>query len=257
MLRSEGKIAFVTGATGGIGTAIVRRLLADGAKVFMVDLNQEALQALAEPLGEDVAWAVADVANEEQVARAVEAALTRFGRIDMGILNAGIEGRVAPLGDLSAADFDRVMAVNVRGVFLGLSQLMPLMRRQGGGAIVITSSVAGIRGSAGLSAYVASKHAVVGLMKSAALEGARHRIRVNTVNPAPVETRMIRALEEGINPDKPDAIRAKMMAGIPMGRYGQPDEVAEMIAFLASDAAGYCTGGTYMVDGGYTVGTGR
>ncbi|WP_137391330.1 SDR family NAD(P)-dependent oxidoreductase [Rhodoligotrophos defluvii] len=257
MRRSQGKVALVTGATGGIGMAVVRRLMDDGAKVFLVDLDEQALRAQSEALGDETGWAVADVSDEAGMARAVEAATARFGRIDMGLLNAGIEGKIAPLGELAVADFDRVMAVNVRGVFLGLSLLMPLMRRQGGGAIVITSSVAGIRGSAGLAAYVASKHAAVGLMKSAALEGARHNIRVNTVNPAPVDTRMIRALEAGIRPDDPDAIRAKLVAGIPMGRYGKPEEVAEMIAFLASDAAGYCTGGIYTVDGGYTTGTGR
>ena len=154
----------------------------------------------------------------------------------------------------------RWMAVNVRGVWLGVRAAIPLMRQRGGGSIVITSSVAGIRGSAGLSAYTTSKHAVIGLMRTAALECAAYGIRVNTVNPAPIETRMMRSIEEmrttRLGADATvDEVKASNAARIPLRRYGDPEEVARLMLFLASDESRFCTGGVYMVDGGTSAGT--
>ncbi|GGC87613.1 SDR family NAD(P)-dependent oxidoreductase [Chelatococcus reniformis] len=255
--RLDGAVALITGATGGIGRATAARFVDEGARVVLADLDAEALSDLAAAFGPSAAWICADVTEEEQNRAAVALALERWSRIDIGVLNAGIEGRVAAIDELAPADFDRVIAVNVRGVFLGLAQLLPALRRGGGGAITITSSTAGLRGAAGLAAYTASKHAVIGLMKSAALEGAPHNIRVNTVNPAPVETRMMRSIEAGARPDDPDGAKTKFLTGIPLKRYGRPEEIAALIAFLSSDEASFCTGGIYTADGGTMAGGSR
>ena len=176
--------------------------------------------------------------------------MERFGRVDAALLNAGIEGTVGPIGALPAEAFDRVMAVNVRGVWLGLSALMPVMT-DAGGSIVITSSAAGLKGAPTLAPYCASKHAVVGLMRSAAIEGAPHGIRVNTVHPGPVETRLLEGIEAGRNPADPAAARRAGIARVPLGRCGQPGDIASLLLFLASDEAGFCTGSTYVADGGW------
>jgi NAD(P)-dependent dehydrogenase (short-subunit alcohol dehydrogenase family) len=167
--------------------------------------------------------------------------------------NAGIEGVVAPITDYPDDVFDQVIAVNVRGVWLGVKRVMAHMQERGGGSIIITSSIAGVRGSQLMSAYATSKHAVIGLMRSAALAGAAHGIRVNTVNPAQIETRMMRSIEAGIDPAAPERAKAERAARIPMKRYGLPEEVARLALFLASDESSYCTGGVYMVDGGFTA----
>jgi NAD(P)-dependent dehydrogenase (short-subunit alcohol dehydrogenase family) len=142
------------------------------------------------------------------------------------------------------------MAVNVKGVWLGVQSMFPVMQARGGGSIIITSSVAGIKGASMLAPYVTSKHAVVGLMRSAALAGAEHNIRVNTVNPSPVETRMMRSLEAGMMPDDLNAAHDLMSANIPLGRYAEPADIANMMLFLASDEGAFMTGGVYMADGG-------
>lgn len=249
-LRLQNKVAIVTGAAGGIGAAAAALLANEGARVLLVDLDAQALQRVASGIAGEVAWHAADVSEPKQVEDYVAAAVERFGGLDIALLNAGIEGAVAAIPDYDIAMFDRVMAVNVRGVWLGIKYAQPAMRQRGGGSIVITSSVAGLRGVEGLSAYVASKHAVVGIMRSAAIEGAAQNIRVNTVNPAPIETRMMRAIETGFVPGKPDAAKGAMEKGIPMRRYGTPQEVANLMLFLASDESRYCTGGVYTVDGG-------
>ncbi len=253
MGRLEGKTAVITGGSGGIGMAAARRFLAEGAQVMLVDLDGDALERAASALEGRVATCVADVtdpgANEAFVAAAEE----RFGGLDILLLNAGIEGTVAPIVDQDVAVFDSVMAVNVRGVWLGLKYAMPAMLRRGGGSIVITSSVAGIGGSPGLSPYITSKHAVIGLMRTAALEGAAAKIRVNTVNPSPVETRMMRSLEDGMFPGDAQTAHNVIAQGIPLGEYGQPEDVANLMCFLASDEARFITGAVYMVDGGISA----
>lgn len=253
MTGMAGKTVFITGATGGIGRATAAAFVAQGANVVLADLDRSALDELAAAIGKQAAVAVCDVTDEAQTADAVAIAQNAFGGIDVAVLNAGIEGKVGLIGDMAVADFDKVMNVNVRGVFIGLSQVMPVMRANGG-AIIILSSTAGRRGSAALSPYITSKHAVVGLMKCAALEGAPDGIRVNCVNPGPIETRMMRAIEANASPDAPEEIKAQLIARIPLQRYGTAEEVAEMIAFLGGTASSYCTGNIYGVDGGLTAG---
>lgn len=252
MNRLANKIAMITGASGGIGAAAARRFAAQGARVLLVDLDAAALDAVAAGNAQ-MSVCVADVTQPEQMAACVEAAVQRFGGLDIAVLNAGIEGEVRPIPDYDIATFDRVMAVNVRGVWLGLKYCLPVLARRGGGSIVITSSVAGIAGADNMSAYCASKHAAVGLMRTAALEGAAQNIRVNTVNPAPIDTRMMRSLEAGFMPAQPEAAKAALAVRIPMQRYGTPEEVAGLMLFLASDESRYCTGGIYTVDGGMST----
>ena len=251
MGKLSGKVALITGAASGIGASAAQLFTEEGAKVFLVDIDKDALESTTKTIGSELAdHMVANVADENQAERYVSAAITRFGGIDAALLNAGIEGVVSPITDCSNDSFDKVIAVNLRGVWLGLKHVMPAMANQGGGSIVITSSIAGVRGRPGIAPYVASKHAVIGLMRCAALEGAEQGIRVNTVNPSPVETRMMRSLERGFSPEDPDKFRQEYAAAAPLGRYADPREVARLMLFLASDDASYINGSIHMIDSG-------
>jgi NAD(P)-dependent dehydrogenase (short-subunit alcohol dehydrogenase family) len=251
--RFEGKVAVITGAAGGIGRAACLRFAAEGAKVVAVDLAGSDLAGVAAAVkdaGGQLIEAPADVTQSKQVEGYVERAVSAFGRIDAFFNNAGIEGWVGPSTEYPEEMFDRVMAVNVKGVWLGMKYVVPVMRKQGGGAIVNTASVAGLSGTPTIIAYGASKHAVIGLTKSAALEFGADQIRVNAVCPSPIETRMMRSLERGINPDHPEAVHDMMAANIPLQRYGEPEEVAALVAFLCSEDAKFISGGQYTIDGG-------
>lgn len=254
MTRFNDKVAIVTGASGGIGSAAARRLVAEGAKVMLVDLDTQALEKLAAELGSAALWCTANVASADDCQAYLKKTLENWGKLDILLANAGIEGVVRPIHEYPNEIFNQVMQVNVYGVWNGVQQAMPVMAANGGGSIVITSSVAGLQGAAGMSAYVTSKHAVVGLMRSAAIEGAAHKVRVNTVNPAPIETRMMRSLEQEMSPNNPEAVHEQMGKAIPFGRYGSAEEVASMLLYLASDDSSYCTGGTYTVDGAMSSG---
>lgn len=253
MTRLSGKVALITGAGGAIGRAAARLFAQEGARLFLVDRDEARLGALAGGLGA-AGTCVADVAQERDAARAVAEAESRFGGLDVALLNAGVAGAVEAIPDYPLAAFDEVMRVNVRGVFLGLKHAIPALKRRGGGSIVITSSFAGVAGVPKIAAYAASKHAVVGLMRAAALECARHDIRVNTVNPAPVEGAMADALVEGYAQGDAKTARARMEKANPSRRFASPEEVARTMLFLASDESRYCTGGVYMVDGGLSAG---
>lgn len=250
MARHANRTALITGAAGGIGAEIARKLHGEGAALVLVDRDKAALRALADELG-GAEIVCGDVSTAELNARAVATALSSFGTLDAVALNAGIEGPCAPIGVLPVEEFDKVMNVNVRSVFLGLSSAIPAMTA--GGAIVLTSSTLGFTGTPGISPYVTSKHAVMGLMRSAALECAERDIRVNAVNPGPIETRMVRAVGAAASPESPDAFRQALTDLVPMKRYGQPEEVANMVSFLLSGEASYCTGAFYTVDGALTA----
>lgn len=254
MKRLIGNVAIITGGAGDIGRATAKLFVQEGACVVLVDKDEASLKRTVSELHSDaVSYQVADVCNEAQVRGYIDATLQRHGRIDTLFCNAGIEGAVAPLIDYPADVFERVLAVNVVGVMLGLKHALSVMQKQGGGSVVITSSIAGLRAVPMFSAYVASKHAVVGLMRSAALENARTGVRINTIHPSPIAGRMWEAIEEGMAPGAAAAARAQTEAAIPVGRLGQPEEVAQMALFLASDDSRFCTGGTYSVDGGMSA----
>ncbi|MBM3881182.1 MAG: SDR family oxidoreductase [Verrucomicrobia bacterium] len=255
MNRLAGKVALITGGAGAIGLAAAKLLLLEGASVVLVDVSESRLRQASLTLGSDRASSVvADVTTPEDTRRYVQAAVDRHGGVDVLLANAGIEGDIQPLADYPLATFDRVLAVNVRGVFLGLQQVIPVMAGRGSGSIVITSSILGLKGAgAGLSAYAASKHAVVGLMRTAAIECAPLNIRVNTVHPAFVEGRMMERIAHGVSPNASEEFRQQTRPLVPLSRYGTPDEVAQLMLFLASDESRFCTGGTYTVDGGMSA----
>ena len=261
MSRLSEKVALITGGAGGIGQAAARLFADEGAHVVLVDRDENPLQDAVSFIGEDKAsFVVADVTKPEETQSYVQATIERWGGIDIYLANAGIEGIVASIPDYPHDMFDQVMAVNVRGVWLGLKYVIPTMQVRGGGSIIITSSTAGIGGTAGMSAYTTSKHAVIGMMRTAALECAPMGIRVNTVNPAPIETRMMRSLEEMRVAAADNAevtmerTKQSYASRIPLQRYGYPEEVAKMMLFLASDESSFSTGGVYMVDGGRSAG---
>ena len=219
MAGVEGKSVILTGGAGDIAQVVAARLLEAGARVLLVDRDKERLDVVAASFGSDQVQVFAgDVTSEEDTQSYVQAALSHFDGVDVLLANAGIEGVVAPMGEYPLDDFERVMAVNVTGPFLGIKHVFPLMAENGGGSIVITSSIAGMEGTSAMPAYCTSKHAVIGLMRNCAKEGGPLNIRVNTVNPAPVEGRMIESLERGNAPDNPEVAREAIRASIPIGR---------------------------------------
>lgn len=256
MARFTDKVAIITGAGGGIGRATALRLASEGATIVAVDLAGDAVNETGAQVAAAGATSLvigADVTSSEQVAGYVEQTMERFGRLDIVFNNAGVEGAVAPLDQYPEDTFDQVLAVNVKGVWLGMRHAADALRQGEGGVIVNTASVAGLSGTPNLIAYGASKHAVVGMTKTAAVELAPGGIRVNAVCPAPIETRMMRSIESGVVPRDPEEAKKMITTGMPLGRYGEPEEVAALVAFLASDDAAYITGGIYPIDGGRTA----
>ena len=251
MGRIEGKVAVITGGAGGIGRAVARRFIEEGASVLIVDVDKDSLaDACAEISSNQISYLVGDVANWNDNLEMIKIAEERYGGVDIFLANAGIEGDISSILDYDEEVFDRLMAVNIKGPFLGLKAAVPAMIKRGRGSVVITSSIGGVRGGPRLAPYVTSKHAVIGLMKSAAKEFAREGVRVNAVNPSPVETRMMRSIEKGLMEEDPDAIKKAMQSNIPMGRYAEPVDVANLMLFLASDESRFITGSIHMVDGG-------
>lgn len=251
MIDMTGKVIVITGGAGGIGQATALMAHAQGARVVICDLEASVVETIAQSLGERAVGITVDVTQREGNERMVATALEHFGRLDGVFLNAGTEGDVGSFDSLSDSTWEKVFAVNVHGVRMGAEAALPALRKSGGGSIVMTSSVAGVRGAAGLSPYVSSKHAVVGMMRCLAAELGPEGIRVNTVNPGPVDNRMMRSIEEQANPGNGEEVKQAFTSRIPIGRYAVNEECAGMALFLLSDSASGCNGNTYFVDGGY------
>jgi NAD(P)-dependent dehydrogenase (short-subunit alcohol dehydrogenase family) len=254
--RLDSKVAIITGATGGIGEATAKRFLDEGARVMLVGRSQ---QKLDETLGRltangNAAGFVADATDEDATAAAVDAAIEKFGGVDVLIANAGTEGNFAPIEALAVSEFEDVLRTNVIGVFLSMKYCVEPIKKRGGGSMIALSSIAGRIGAPTMAPYIASKHAVYGLVKTAALELAPFGVRVNAIGPGPIDNRMIRSLESQFNPEDTAAAHEFVLSNIPMHRYGTNEEVANLALFLASDASTFCTGSIHMIDGGWTAG---
>ena len=254
-IRLDGRVAVVTGAAGVIGTATMHLLAERGARIVAVDRRDQNLKnaivnlpASAQALG-----IAADVTDEDEVSGYVRAAVDAFGTIDVFYNNAGVEGEVKPITDYSLEAFRRVIDVNVTGVFLGLKHVMPVMLKQDKGSIINTASIAGLIGSPQLAVYSASKHAVIGLTKSAAWECTGTGVRVNCVCPGLIDSRMLSAILQGRNGGNAPVPTEKIVERIPARRLGLASEVASVVAVLASDEASYVSGSAYTVDGGRTA----
>jgi 3-oxoacyl-[acyl-carrier protein] reductase len=242
------RVVLVTGAGSGIGRCSALTFARDGARVVAADIDGAAAEATVAEMerGQGLALA-ADVSDPDQSARMIDATLQRFGRLDVFFQNAGVPQAARPVEEIGLEEWGRIMAVNLTAVFVGSQLVAPIMKRQGGGVILVTASIAGIRPRPGLSAYVASKSGVIGLVKALALELAPHKIRVNALCPVAVRTPMITRF--GFGDDEADAER-RFVATIPIGRLTTPEDVAEAARFLASDAAGMITGVAFEIDGG-------
>ncbi len=248
-----GQTGIVTGAAGGIGRAASLALAAAGAQVLAVDLSMEGAQetaSLIRAMGGDAMASRADVSEDSDVRAYIERALDAWGRIDVFFNNAGWQGVVASIVDYPVELFDKVMAINARGVFLGMKRVLPSMIAARKGVIVNTASLGSFVGARHLAPYIASKHAVLGLTRTAALEVARKGVRVNAVCPGPVDTQMLSEIEAGEAPETREALRAKRAASIPDGRYATPEEVANLMVYLASDYARHITGQGVQINGG-------
>jgi NAD(P)-dependent dehydrogenase (short-subunit alcohol dehydrogenase family) len=249
-----GKVAIVTGAGSGIGAAVAARLGNAGASVVVVDWNSQAAAGVAAQIGGEAIAVEADVSREEDVERYMQAARERFGRIDLLHLNAGIAGPFEPFPQIETEAFDRVIAVNLRSVFLGLrAALRDFEAAASGGAIVATASLAGLHGGETLVPYTAAKHGVIGLVKNASAYGARIGVRVNAIAPGIIVTGLMDELEARLG-DQAEAALTALRTAIPLGRFGGPEEAAALVEFLLSDAAGYLTGAVVPIDGGVMAG---
>ena len=255
-IRLDGRVAVVTGAAGFIGAATIRLLAERGARVVAIDRREQDLKTAIKdlPASAEALAIAADVSSEDEVANYVRAAVAQFGTIDVFYNNAGIEGDVAPITKYSLESFRRVLDVNVVGVFLGMKHVLPVMLEQNKGSIINTASIAGLMGSPDIAVYSASKHAVIGLTKSAALECVNTGVRVNCVCPGMIDSRMLSTIIAGRNPGNAPVPNERIVERIPARRLGQPSEVASIVAFLASDEASYVSGAAYTVDGARMAG---
>lgn len=248
----DGKIAVVTGAAAGIGAASALRLSEEGCSLVLVDIDPAA-QRVAEALPGEAIAVRADITEESGVETYTAAAVERFGRVDLAHLNAGYSGEVAPVVSSTLADFEKVMAINVRAVFLGMRAAIGRFYEQGsGGGIVVTTSTGALGGANLFAGYVASKHAALGLVRSAALEVVRDGIRINAICPGLTETEMARRSEEKMDPADRARARELLESKLPLGRYALPAEMAAAAAWLLSDESSYVNAETIVVDGGRT-----
>jgi NAD(P)-dependent dehydrogenase (short-subunit alcohol dehydrogenase family) len=251
MSQFAGKVALITGGNAGIGRATAIAFATQGASVVVsARREQEGRDVIAEihALGGKAIFVKTDVSQEHEVKAMVEQTLATFGRLDYAFNNAGIEQAPTPLPDQTEATYDRIMDINVKGVWLSLKHEIPAMLKAGGGAIVNSASIAGLIGAATVPVYVASKHAVIGLTKAVALEYATQHIRVNAVAPGSIDTRMFRDFAAAA-----PEVRQMLISAHPIGRIGQPEEIASAVVWLCSDGASFVTGQTVPIDGGYTA----
>jgi len=252
MKKLENKIAIITGGAGSIGKITAKLFLEEGAKVMLVDLSEDILkEAVSELNSEHAKYCVADVSKSTDVENYVNETVKSFGKIDVFFNNAGIEGEVVPITDFPEEIFDKVISVNVKGAWLGNKYILPQLND--GGSIIMTSSVSGILGSVNFSAYITSKHAVVGIMRATAIEAAPRNIRVNSIHPGPVDNRMMRSIEEGEVAGHAEEVKKHLENSIPFGRYAEPLEVAKLVLFLASNDSQYITGSIHVIDGGMST----
>lgn len=252
MAKLENKVVVITGGSGAIGSTTAKLFVEEGARVVLVDINEGALREVAATLGEaQVSYVAADVTKAADVQKYVRHTVETFGKIDVFFNNAGVEGVVKPVEEYPEEIFDKLMAVNVKGAWLGIKYVLPEMND--GGSIINTSSVAGLSGSPSVSAYVTSKHAIIGLTRAIALEAAPRKIRVNSLHPSPVDNRMMRSLEEGYAPGSGEEAKKNFEASIPLNRYATNDDIAKGALFLASDDSTFITGTKLVIDGGMTM----
>jgi NAD(P)-dependent dehydrogenase (short-subunit alcohol dehydrogenase family) len=251
------RVAAVTGASGGIGRAIAVRLGAEGAAVALASRNEEGgreTAALVEAAGGSAHFTRVDVTQSAQVQAWIADTAQRFGGLDWLVNNAGMNGPTARLEDLGVDEFELIVATNLLSAFYAIRAAIPLMRARGGGAIVNIGSTASLQGYGMLAGYTASKHGLLGLTRSVALECAEIPIRANCICPGPVDTPLMRGIEELVNPEDPAAARAMFEGTTALKRYGLPEEIAELVHFLLSDASSYITGAPISVDGGVMTG---
>lgn len=249
MGKLDGKVAIITGAAGGIGIETAKLFLEEGAKLALVDLSEEDLKEAAESLNapDRVITIKADVSEEADVKNYVETTINEFERVDILFNNAGVTGKQTDIVDLELDDFKNIMSINAIGVFLGLKHVLPLLVEQRSGSIINTSSVDGLRGSPGLAPYSASKHAVVALTKTAALEVAESGVRVNSIHPSPVDTSMMEELEKCSGDE--ETAKEEYISTIPLGRYAKADDISKLALFLASDDSTFISGSQCRIDG--------
>ena len=255
-MRLKNKVAIITGATGDIGKNTAKKFLQEGAKVMLAGRSKEKLSKLQNELNIDdrVHNLAGDVCSESYVMTLIDQTLKEFNKVDIMFANAGTEGRTAALEEQKLEDFSNLLSINVIGVWLCIKHSIKAMKKnRGDSSIIVTSSGAGVLGYAGGGPYIASKHAVNGLVRAGAAELASSGIRINVAAPGPIDNRMMNDLAISLNPDDPSAVRTAFEQNIPMQRWGKNEEIANLVAFLASEEASFCTGGIFMADGGMTA----